>query len=222
MSRRLTWSGLLLLLLGSGLVAWNYQHNNRYDWQPVSLPLAMTAGAVAEAGFVADADTAYELEIRFADLPRDLAKKFVTVREQPSPLDIEWTVSDESGVVASGDCRRFLYTRQIRKDGFTRVRNAASNHPSQIVEVGERFFARGVASFKARAGATYSIGVRVNTSPAELSTFRPVFGARVNRVFADRHYRSLSIAYQGGLAMIGLALLLLVWSAVAARLRAGQ
>ena len=212
------YSAIFLLVIGLFLFLLNFIHNDRYNWKPVQVPIRIKAGEVVEGRFVAEIDGAYEIEFEFQNrIPEKQIQKIIKPVEKPSPLEIEWTVSHNSEIIAKGNCHDYLYV----EDGGT--------SPSELKQIGWRIFnlpyrqnptskiittIRGVGRSKCKKGLEYTVVARVNKTFELLEATNPTLGIRINRPYSIQFIRETKSYVACGLIALGTAILLFTWWSV--------
>ena len=202
-------------LIALSLLFLNARHNLRYTWRPVQIPFHVKSGEAINTTFVAEIDGSYEIELEFQRrVPDEVIERIVEPLDEPSPIDISWSVSTDADVVARGDCRDYLYissggrsSSSLKRLGWVlfsipRAQSAAGDFPTAI---------RGVGKVDCKAGLTYQVTVRINTTTDALLPTNPVFGVRVNRQFSRNHIRKMIPAVIAALGAAQLSVASFFW-----------
>ncbi len=208
-------AGVALWMLGGVLM-------NRPNWLPVVEPLPMRAGTHIETTFVAEESANYDVELRFerALSRAELSRTALMVRER-SPMDVGWQIRDNAGnVVANGDASDYLYMDYGARSLPGILRRMALRVPFGQTRdyflsfglTGSRTVSRGIGTFPARAGETYTVSGAVAADLAELDPTNPSLVVRLNRRAFDDHYAEVVRVSYGGMLIVGVGLLLLAWS----------
>ncbi len=206
-----------LIVAGFVLIAVNACHNRRYPLRPISLAVPLDqAGFEAQSDFVAAIDGRYEVELAFGPASTEEQRARLAMPET-SPVDLQWTVSDETGVqIAAGSCREFLYLQ-----GWTPLIDRLLARSLFHETDGVRHFTarRGVGAFQALKGGRYSVGVRV---PAATEAADTRLEVRIERiVWSDYVGRTTLVAWTG-IALAGTGGVLLMLQVVFRLLRRGS
>jgi hypothetical protein len=196
-----------LVALGCAGLLVNAYHNTKYSLRPIRVPIAMMAGDVAQAEFVAELSAVHEVELAclLSDAPQDVRTALRT-RDTASRLDVEWSVVESDQVIAEGNCRDYLY---ITTPGLLRRLHDAVLCASQDFNVLPDHGARGVGRFHAEAGKRYTVRAEVGSTLAQFNSVNPVLGVRLDRLFWRRHTQQTAVLAYVGLAVCGIAGVLL-------------
>lgn len=165
------------VLLGFGLVGiaglpMIYAHSRLrgHNWDPLSAPVSLTAGAVETAEFVSDLSGTYIVSLAFS--PKNVAQEECLVgnrlfkgdcRELGSGLDLDWSVT-----------RRDLGEGIILIDRQAYSPHAFGGTGAVQTELGR---------FDARPGGRYKIALRVRQSAEELRTSSPLLKVDAHWVY---------------------------------------
>ena len=208
--RKLLYPGIILAVVGALLLVINFRHNSRYAWKPVKQPFRIQAGTLLESSFIAELDQKYEIEIEFQrNIADQKFKKFVMDVKNPSPLDIEWKVLHNGKIHGRGTSRDYLYITKTGDPLLRRILRKIMNIPYYQDIEAEDSVTRGIGRFPCEAGQRYDIEAKVGTTITELDATNPIFGVRINRIFAIRHFRSMIPMAATGFLIFGISMLTL-------------
>ena len=207
---------LFLAVLGILLLAFNYIHNSKYDWNPVRFPIRIEAGQSLTANFVAELDQFYELELAFyPNLPQKDLYELVIASSNPSPIDMTWKVLAGNQIVAHGNCKEYLYVMKNMDPLPHKILRRIFNIPYYQAQKSVDSIGRGFGRFRAESGKRYEVHAEVQNTMKKLDVTEPIFNVRVNRIFSIRHYKSMLPFAVAGLTCIGISgVLLCLWMAL--------
>jgi hypothetical protein len=126
--------GGLLILVGVTPIAYLLWFGIAHNFEPLSAPLSLKRGEYTSALFTTDLDEDYQVEIYFLPYHR-------------SPLDLDWKIVDESGVLIQSGVytedqhpggNDAILTRKYRPKGGTANRIILNVHQDIQAESGER------------------------------------------------------------------------------------
>ncbi len=203
-------AAIALAITGGVLLFVNWRHTHRWRWWPVQIPVQIDAGFTGTASFVAQVDEPHEIEVAFGpDLDRADLRTFVMTMDQPSPLDITWSVRQGQTVLASGACHDYLYIDDGYDPTAARVAKMVLNYPLRQGLWGHGgATARGMGRFDCQKGKRYDVRVEVGSSVTRLNAGQPTVFVRVNRAFVRKHYLSTTFLSAGGFAAVGLSVVI--------------
>ena len=206
--------GLGLLLAGISALIGMRVVNDRDDWIVVSADLPVTASKTLTQNFTAQTDGYAEIQIEVdATVDSDLRDTYIFPTNEPSALDVHWEVQDESGVIAAGDARDYLYVEgipsllgRVRRNIMQVPFGRTAAHWNSLGITGSRTIARGIGKFSMTAGAQYSITVTARGDYPDLIPSAPTVAVRVDRRAWQSHYESVRVLGYLGLALIAAGL----------------
>ncbi|MAE65325.1 MAG: hypothetical protein CMJ18_13720 [Phycisphaeraceae bacterium] len=186
-------------------------HNARHQWVALQQPLGLDAGATLEATFTVGVDAVHEIEIECDHVPGVSSGRTVTAMNEPSELDVTWTVTRDGELIAQGGADAFLYVHNGYDSAPARVVKTVLNRPLRQKLLGAGGgYARGIGRFACVEGADYDVQFRMNAAATEIAPTRPRLIVRVNRLLEKRHYRRMRRASVAGWSCAGLAVVLVV------------
>ena len=196
---------LLAAITGIAFVLKHRQHINAHQWEALEVPFSITAGQKVSGDFTAELSEPYEVEIEIDwVLPNETLDRLVYISDEAAPLEIEWQVRRGGDVLSKGDCRDYLYLSEGGHYKKSKLKEALLGIPFHT-ESPQGTISRGVGSFTAQAGVTYTVSAQVKASHEELNIANPRLVARINREFWTRHLAETQLMAYSGFVFLTLA-----------------
>lgn len=189
-------AGTWWLLGGLLCVALSYAVGNRYNWQPVSQPVALTPGPIETAQFETNKDAYYEIAIdvnKNMDAERtecllgiDPGQDPQRCKDMASVVDIAWTVTKNGAKVTDG-----------------------SSADSREVYTSDRV-GRVIGEFWGTRGSRYAVSLKVNRDGSPLATADPRLIVKMNDEDSKNYAVISQVLFFGGISfgLLGVVLML--------------
>ncbi|MEL7448084.1 MAG: amino acid adenylation domain-containing protein [Pseudomonadota bacterium] len=198
------WFRHSLLALGLGLMVTNGVLMNAPDWQPISTPLELRTGESVQGEYTAGNGGTHIVELTFLKTGDQSALKDTALaRRDPSTLDIDWTVEQQTAggwqTIGRGDSRDYLFVRTAQHSLPGRVRRAVMQVPYEqdtlsrntVGILGKRIASRGVGSFQAQEGERYRVSATIGDDYPALDHTQPRLVVGPDLRSFDDHYKDV-------------------------------
>ena len=200
-------------LTGAALLLLKHANTAAYDWEPLEVPIAASAGEPRSGSFVAADTLAHDvLLIVDSTLPEEELEALLG-RASAERLSVTWALSKDADPIARGSAQTAFYTSTGGRTVLGQLRRYLLGIPFHR-DGGS--FARAIGRVRTLAAERYTLTVFQQSLPVELVDARPRVGLRVGREVWERHTKGMAGVAYTGLGLIALsgllfALWLLAW-----------